>query len=147
MKENEKLKGSCLCKAVSIEATPVDNSVGACHCDMCRRWSGGPLLVMDCGTGNISFAGEQNVKIYNSSDWAERGFCSTCGTHLFYRLKKQNQYMVPVGLFDSQLVSELPNLEFDHQIFIEEKPGYYDFANETTNMTGEEVFKMFEDGQ
>ena len=55
--------------------------------------------------------------------------------------------MVPVGLFDNELVNELPNLEFDHQIFIEEKPGYYDFANETKNMTGEEVFKMFEDSQ
>ncbi len=147
MKENVKLKGSCLCKAVSLETTPVDNSVGACHCDMCRRWSGGPLLVMDCGVGNINFTGEQNIKIYESSDWAERGFCSACGTHLFYRLKKQNQYMVPVGLFEDKLVSQLSDLKFDHQIFIEEKPGYYDFANKTKNMTGEEVFKMFEDTQ
>ena len=34
-------------------------------------------------------------------------------------------------------------LVFDHQIFIEEKPSFYAFANETKNMTGEEVFALF----
>jgi hypothetical protein len=34
-------------------------------------------------------------------------------------------------------------LVFDLQVFIEEKPEYYSFANQTKNMTGEELFAMF----
>ena len=29
------------------------------------------------------------------------------------------------------------------QIFVDEKPAYYDFANKTKNMTGAEVFAAF----
>jgi hypothetical protein len=39
---------------------------------------------------------------------------------------------------------------FKTQIFIDEKPGYYEFANKTHNMTGAEVFAAFappSDGQ
>ena len=32
---------------------------------------------------------------------------------------------------------------FTSQIFIDEKPAYYDFANKTHNMTGAEVFAAF----
>ena len=32
---------------------------------------------------------------------------------------------------------------FKSQIFIDEKPGYYEFANQTHNMTGAEVFAAF----
>ena len=40
--------GSCICGAVTISVN-VGNSVGACHCDICRRWGGGPLLALDGG--------------------------------------------------------------------------------------------------
>lgn len=87
------------------------------------------------GNQDVSFEGEEHVVRYASSDWAERGFCGKCGTHLFYHLKGHNKYILPVGLLDTDV-----ELDFDHQIFIEKKPGYYSFANETKNMTGEEVF-------
>ncbi len=46
--------------------------------------------------------------------------------------------MVPVGLFDND-----EGLVFDHQVFIEEKPSYYDFSNKTKNRTGAEIFAEF----
>ncbi|MDD7986767.1 hypothetical protein PQO01_17595 [Lentisphaera marina] len=39
--------------------------------------------------------------------------------------------------------NEIEEFELDHQIFIDSKPKFYDFANETHNMTGEEVFAIF----
>lgn len=45
---------------------------------------------------------------------------------------------MPVGIFDGS-----EQFILDHQIFIEQKPEYYCFANETQNMTGAEVFAMF----
>ena len=130
-------KGSCLCGAIEISAKTMSRHVGACHCSMCRKWTGGPLLAVNCGS-EVSFKGRENISTFDSSEWAERGFCNKCGSHLFYRLKEQSQHIVPVGLFEN-----CETVVFDHQIFIEEKPSFYSFANETKNMTGAEVFAQF----
>ena len=127
-------KGSCLCGAIHIVARTVDPQVGTCHCKTCRQWTGGPLFVAECGT-EVTLEGQENITIFNSSEWAERGFCQTCGTHLFYRLKENQQHFIPVGLF-----ADNEAFIFDHQVFIDEKPGFYSFANETHNMTGAELF-------
>ena len=94
-------------------------------------------MTVECGT-DVSFEGEESISIYNSSDWAERGFCKSCGSHLFYRLKEQKLYFMPVGLFDTEV-----DFVFEHQVFIDEKPSYYCFANETRDMTGAEVFAAY----
>lgn len=137
MSESIPAKGACLCGAVKVDVESMVPHVGACHCSVCRKWGGGPFLAVDCGSAVI-IEGEQNVTVYNSSDWAERGFCTLCGTHLFYRLKESQQHIMPAGLF-----SDVDQFDLDHQIFIDEKPGFYDFANKTKNMTGAEVFAMF----
>jgi hypothetical protein len=131
------IKGSCLCQAVSISTTSMSHNLSACHCNMCRKWGGGALLVIDCGS-DVTFSGTANISVYDSSEWAERGFCNQCGTHLFYRYKQNNQYFMPVGLFDNP-----EGLIFDHQVFIDEKPEYYSFANKTKNLTGAELFAQF----
>ena len=94
-------------------------------------------MEVDCGS-DIRFDGEENISLFGSSAWAERGFCGQCGTHLFYRIKENQQHIVPIGLFDSDA-----NLVFDRQVFVDEKPAYYDFANKTSDMTGAEVFAQF----
>jgi len=129
--------GSCLCGKVKITAKTMSHRVGVCHCSMCRKWTGGPLMAVDCGT-DVKFEGDEYVKAYDSSAWAERGFCSNCGNHLFYKLKQSNQFIMPAGIFENS-----KDFIFDHQIFIDEKPDYYCFSNETQNMTGQEVFDMY----
>lgn len=127
--------GQCLCQAVTFTAETVSKHIGACHCTLCRTWSGAPFLGLECGS-ELEFDGP--VSVYASSDWAERGFCGNCGTHLFYRLKDSNKYIMPAGLFDGQA-----DLVFDHQIFIDEKPIYYSFSNATQTMTSAEVFAAY----
>jgi len=131
------ITGSCLCNNVKITAPNISSKVWACHCTTCRGWGGGPFLSVDCGT-DVAFEGEENISVYDSSKWAERGFCKQCGTHLFYRIKENQQYAMPVGLFDKD-----ENFEFDIQVFIDEKPEYYCFSNETRNLTGAEAFAEF----
>jgi hypothetical protein len=131
------IRGSCLCKAVNITTNGMNHNLSACHCNMCRKWGGAALLVVDCGS-NVTFSGAEYIDVYQSSEWAERGFCNQCGTHLFYKFKQNNQYFMPVGLFDDP-----EGLVFDHQVFIDEKPEYYSFANETKNLTGAELFAQF----
>lgn len=127
-------QGRCLCGAVSVAVDTMKPHVDACHCNMCRKWAGGPLFAVECGSG-VSFAGEENIALFDSSAWAERGFCRRCGTHLFYRLKESQRYAIPAGLLDNE-----DQLVFHQQIFIDEKPAFYAFANDTRNLTGEEAF-------
>ena len=136
MSESIKGKGSCLCGAIRITAN-INNNVGACHCGMCRKWGGGPLMAINCGT-DVSFEGEENISVFNSSDWAERGFCKKCGSHLFYRLKESKEHIIPAGLFDDQ-----GSFVFDNQVFIDKKPPFYSFANKTDDMTEAEVFEKY----
>lgn len=128
---------SCLCGGVSMHIAEASTEVGACHCSMCRQWGGGPMMTTDCGT-NVSIQGEENISIFDSSDWAERGFCTHCGSHLFFRLKATQQYFVPVGL-----LSSMDELVFDHQIYIDNKPAFYHFAENTKNLTEQEVLAMY----
>ena len=137
MPETADLNGHCLCGAVQISAKGVSSAVGACHCNSCRRWGGGPFMEINCEQA-ATFVGEENIAVFDSSDWAERGFCRNCGSHLFYRLKGTGQHMVPVGVFDDNA-----DLVFKNQVFIDEKPAFYHFANETHDMTGAEVFAKY----
>lgn len=125
--------GACACEAVTFTATAPDH-YSTCHCGTCRRWSGGPLMAVNCGP-NVAFSGE--LLIWDSSDWAERGSCAACGGALFYRLKQTGDHYVPVGAFDEQ-----EGWQMTGQIFIDRKPGHYAFANETGTMTEAEVFAM-----
>ena len=130
------MQGTCLCGAVSV--TAADHlSMTACHCAMCQRWGGGPLLSLHCGS-EVSIAGLANVTVFQSSDWAERGFCAKCGTHLYYRLRAANEYIVPAGLFQDGT-----QFRFEEQIFVDKKPSYYEFANATARLTEAEVFAKY----
>ena len=94
-------------------------------------------MTIDCGA-DVSFDYLGSITVYNSSEWAQRGFYKHCGSHLFYRLKETQQYFIPVGLF-----ANTNNFIFDHQVFVDNKPHYYDFANHAKNMTAAEVFALF----
>ena len=78
------------------------------------------------------------MTVFNSSEWAERAFCKHCGSHLFYRLKESRQYVIPAGLLGDE-----DSFVFTSQIFIDQKPAYYGFANETEEMTAAEVFAKY----
>jgi hypothetical protein len=128
------MKANCLCGAIEIEA-PNQHDVAICHCSTCRRWAGGPMFAVHCGF-DVHFSGTEPSR-YQSSDWAERGFCPNCGTHLFYHLLSGGEYILPAGLFQDQ------NFKLSSEIFIDEKPEFYQLKNETLKMTGQQVFEQF----
>lgn len=129
------LNGKCLCGAVTIVAHPARQHIEACHCDMCRRWGGIAFTGIQCGS-DVSFGGEEHITRYSSSDWAERGFCKICGSNLFYHFTPASNYSFPAGLFDN-----LEGFTLHEEIFIDEKPDYYNFAEDTVQKTGEEIIE------
>ncbi|MDP2206356.1 MAG: GFA family protein [Alphaproteobacteria bacterium] len=131
------LSGQCLCGKVTLSAEAQGGVFHACHCDICRTWGGGPMMAFEAGA-NVTLQGDDNIGVYNSSEWAERGFCKTCGTHLFYRLKENRHYYLPLGLFKGT-----ESLTFHGQSFIDKKHPGYSFAEETDDLTSEEFYAKF----
>lgn len=129
------MDGQCLCGAVTFRS-PTAREISVCHCGSCRRWGGGPLLAVHCGP-NVRFEGGDQLAVFASSEWAERAFCRQCGTHLYYKLLATGEYFVPAGAFKSS------DFELASQIFIDNKPPYYTFANETTMLTEQQVIEQF----
>jgi hypothetical protein len=133
----EKISGQCLCGAVSFTAKAKSHDVSVCHCSMCNRWSGGISMFLDV-VGAPQFKGADNIGLYKSSEWGERGFCKTCGSSLFWKLVGEDRYTVSAGVLDDQ-----SRLHFAKEIFIDGKPAYYDFANDTVKQTGEEAMVAY----
>lgn len=134
-----KANGSCLCNAIKFSFELRGKHFDACHCSMCRKWGGGPAFTVE-SAGDIKFVGEENLSVFSSSEWAERGFCKVCGTNLFYRLKdkKLNFCNFNLGTIDNH-----HEFKFTAQIYIDSKPDNYAFSNETKNMTEKEVLAAF----
>lgn len=125
--------GKCLCGKVRFTAEPMP-SLQACHCEICRTWGGGPFLSVPCR--DAEFSGP--VSSYASSDHASRGFCATCGTHLFFWAQDLGIHGIPIGLFADQ-----SGLKFRAELYYDRKPDYYAFENATKHLTGAEYEAKF----
>ncbi len=133
------LQGHCMCGAVTVSMTPARPALGACHCDMCRRWTSSALMTIPAAPG---YAALGPVKTYVSSDWAERAFCADCGSALWYRItapgKMHGQVQMAAGLFDNAGGTKL-GLE----LYVDRKPEGYAFAGEHRQMTEADVMAAF----
>jgi hypothetical protein len=82
MKEGVTFEGGCLCGAVRYRATRAPIRGVICHCSMCRRHSGAPALAFVHFTVDSFRWLKGQPTRYRSSQFAERGFCSNCGSTL-----------------------------------------------------------------
>ena len=135
--DNEPVSGRCLCGAVTFSVTPKNLDVGVCHCEMCRRWTAGAFMAIECDP-EVSFENTDSLGVYQSSKWGERGFCTSCGTPIFWRTRTKDHWVFSANALD---LKDEPKLT--SEIFIDSKPAYYSFANDTTKMTGAEVFAKY----
>ncbi len=126
------MKGHCLCGNVTMELEDI-NTFEACHCMICRRWGSGPLMAIHSHSKS-DIQGEESMTVYPSSAWAERAFCHKCGTNLYYHQLKSETYVLSLGLFQDH-----SDFIFESQIFIDRKPDYYEFANDTVNLTQQQL--------
>ncbi len=105
--------GGCLCGAVRIEATIPEAKIGACHCEQCRRWTGGsPLLSVP--VSDLSISGEDSVQEFQISEWGVRAFCGKCGSTLYWRMADRQVTTIAVGLLDDQ-----SGLNITEEIFVD----------------------------
>ena len=78
------IEGGCLCGAVRYQITENPLLVEYCHCSMCRKSTGSPVVVwMDVARKDLTWA-KGNPASYPSSPGISRGFCATCGSTLTF---------------------------------------------------------------
>lgn len=132
--------GRCLCGAVSFALEKPVTDVSVCHCSMCRRHSGGPVIAA-YDVGDVRIEGAENLTWYRSSDWGERGFCKVCGSNLFWRLLETGETFPSAGALD-----DLSGVRLESHIFIDSKPDCYDFAGDAPRLTEAEVLESYAKG-
>lgn len=134
------LNAECLCGSVQFTATPENDEAGVCHCTMCQRWTGGLSIMRSC-TG-LDVSKDDDLGIYVSSEWGERGFCRNCGSSLFWRAKDGSHTAIAVAAFGQH-----DGIRLTTEIFYDRKPDYYALANDTQKMTEAETIAFFTGAQ
>lgn len=77
-------EGGCLCGGVRYRITAAPEGVGYCHCRMCQRSAGAPVLVWASVPGEAFAWTRGRPRAYRSSAKAERLFCPDCGCQLAF---------------------------------------------------------------
>jgi hypothetical protein len=91
--------GGCLCGARRYEFEGEPPHSGYCHCNMCKRATGGPFAVLvQAHRATLRWTNEPAV--YRSSRIATRGFCPECGTPLFLQYDDDGLIRMTAGSLD-----------------------------------------------
>jgi hypothetical protein len=78
------LTGGCLCGAIRYETAAQPFHLTNCHCSMCRRASGAPMVAwFSVPRTQLRWLREAPLS-YRSSAHATRSFCARCGTQLTF---------------------------------------------------------------
>ena len=134
--------GTCLCGGVTYTIKSKVTETRACHCGMCRKWSGGVYLGIQVAADQFEISGADTLTTFTSSPWAERAFCTTCGCNIYSRITAPGPHFgthyIGLGTLDD------PNgIALSGEIYIDKKPDGYAFANDTHKMTEAEIMAMF----
>ena len=119
------VKGSCECQGVVFELIGELRDVVFCHCSQCRKTSGHYWAATQVSKGNLNLKKATSLSWYDSSDKARRGFCSVCGSSMFYERKGIDKISVSAGSL------EIPtSLDRMRHIYVASKGDYYDISDD-----------------
>lgn len=116
--------GSCLCGAIKFDVEGPLPGPDACHCSMCRRQSGHVWASTDVPRDALRIEGEDKISWYRSSERVRRGFCSDCGSVLFWDPIGRPTLAIAMGAFDKPTGASLAK-----HIFTAYKGDYYEIAD------------------
>lgn len=92
--------GGCLCGSRRYQFRGDPPHSGYCHCDMCKRATGGAFAVLVQARRDALKWTKEEPAIYRSSPIATRGFCPSCGSPLFLQYDDDDLIRVTAGSLD-----------------------------------------------
>jgi hypothetical protein len=117
-------QGACLCGTIRFAVAGDLHPPDACHCAQCRRQSGHYWASTDVPRDALAIEGADKVTWFRSSERVRRGFCSLCGSVLFWDPIGRDRIAIAMGAFDAPTGTRLAM-----HIFTADKGDYYDIAD------------------
>lgn len=120
-------EGTCLCGAVKFAVEGSLSPAEGCHCSQCRKWTGHFLASTEVPRSALTVHGAENIKWHHSSEKVRRGFCSECGSSLFFDptdRSKHDWIGISMGAFESPTDTDM-----SLHIFVAEKGDYYEITD------------------
>ncbi len=110
----------CLCESIKFKIKGKLRHIKNCHCNQCMKTHGNYAAYTACNENDIIFLNKKNLKWYQSSKIAKRGFCAKCGASIFYKKFDSNKVSVAAGM-----LSNPTKLKTISNIFTKKKMDYY----------------------
>lgn len=120
------LVGTCLCGAIRFELTPPLRPIIVCHCRQCALWTGYAVAATAVDLSRFHLqSGAGDLRWFSSSEHADRGFCATCGSSLFWRPRNGSRIAVLAGLLQSPT-----GLSIAAHVYVADKADFYDISGD-----------------
>lgn len=117
-------KGSCLCGAVRYTIDGPLSEAHGCHCTQCRKQSGHFIACATASRDAVKIEGAEKIAWFEATPSIGRGFCATCGSHLFWHQHGTDTLSVNLGALDGPT-----GVKIERHIFVADKGDYYDIAD------------------
>jgi hypothetical protein len=117
-------KGSCLCGAITFDVAGELAPPIACHCTKCRKHTGHYEAGTDLLRDQITIHHQGKLSWFHSSENVRRGFCSVCGSSLFFDPIGKDWMGINMGAFDTPTHTKLKM-----HVHVKNKGDYYDISD------------------
>jgi len=117
-----------LCGQVQFEIYGKLRDIVNCHCSKCRKFHGNYGAYTSVKVENLKMTAQKSLKWYESptdeTANVHRGFCSKCGSSLFWHPKDQPNIAIAAGSLDSPT-----NLKTIGHIWCSQRSDFYKIEN------------------
>ena len=128
-KETPTATGGCLCGAVRYEIHGPLRNIVNCHCSKCRRFHGNVGAYTSIRYADLKLIQQTGLKWYDSvtdeTPNVQRGFCSKCGSSLFWHPTGRKTIAVAAGSLD-----EPTGLHTTRHIWVSQQGDYYELTDD-----------------
>ena len=118
MADIQRASGRCLCGAVTYEVRGPLRDVVLCHCIECRRWTGSVGAFAAARAEHLVIGETEALHWIDSPDsarHAQRSFCGTCGSSLFWQARGGERIGIAAGTLDLPTGLRVAAHIFTHQ--------------------------------
>jgi hypothetical protein len=124
-----KITGGCLCGAVRYEILGKLKGAVHCHCSKCRRFHGNFAAYVSMPLDDLKMVERRTLKWFRSvtdeTPDVYRGFCSACGSSLFWHPREEDRVAVAAGSLD-----EPAGVKIMGHVWVSQKGDYYEISDD-----------------
>jgi hypothetical protein len=122
MADTGDLHGSCLCGGIRYRAALPVFHASHCYCTMCQKQhgAGAGSYANVASAGFVIAQGEDLITEYHSSDDGRRGFCSVCGSNIYWRsTESPDRIAVTLGTLEPEYTGPV-----GRELYTDTKPAW-----------------------